>query len=155
MRAKTVLKAQLTTNALSDAASVLYTVPPNTRAKLIYTVLSNNLVSDFVPAVPYIAGVVNGFGSDGSGGTITGGQSAVDASGTLNIVSVDLQIDSSSDANILNNTAIAAQDYIELSSNSSYFMLETGDIIRARSSIAGVSCVLTVEETSGTVNING
>ena len=155
MRAKTVLKAQLTTNALSDAASVLYTVPPNTRAKLIYTVLSNNLVSDFVPAVPYIAGNVNGFGSDGSGGTITGGQSAVDASGTLNIVSVDLQIDSSSDATILNNTAIAAQDYIELSSNSSYLMLETGDIIRARSSIAGVSCVLTVEETSGTVNING
>ena len=45
MRAKTVLKAQLTTNALSDAASVLYTVPPNTRAKLIYAVLSNNLVS--------------------------------------------------------------------------------------------------------------
>ncbi len=62
MRAKTVLKAQLTTNALSDAASVLYTVPSNTRAKLIYTVLSNNLVSNFVPAVPYIAGNVNGFG---------------------------------------------------------------------------------------------
>ena len=56
MRAKTVLKAQLTTNALSDAASVLYTVPPNTRAKLIYAVLSNNLVSDFVPAVDQIVG---------------------------------------------------------------------------------------------------
>ena len=155
MRAKTVLKAQLTTNALSDAASVLYTVPSNTRAKLIYTVLSNNLVSNFVPAVPYIAGAVSNFGEGGIGGSISGGQSAVAASGTLNIVSVDLQIDSSSDANILNNTAIAAQDYIELSSNSSYLMLETGDIIRARSSIAGVSCVLTVEETSGTVNING
>ena len=34
-------------------------------------------------------------------------------------------------------------------------MLETGDIIRARASLAGVSCVLTVEEEVGTVTING
>ena len=155
MRAKTVLKAQLTTNALSDAASVLYTVPPNTRAKLIYAVLSNNLVSDFVPAVDQIVGAWVFHTNTHVVVEAEAGTDAVDASGTLNIVSVDLQIDSSSDANILNNTAIAAQDYIELSSNSSYLMLETGDIIRARSSIAGVSCVLTVEETSGTVNING
>lgn len=154
MRAKTVLKAQLTTNALSDAASVLYTVPPNTRAKLIYTVLSNNLVSDFVPAVDQIVGAWVAHGNNNIV-EAEAGTDAVAASGTLNIVSVDLQIDSVSDATILNNTAIAAQDYIELGSNNSYFMLETGDIIRARSSIAGVSCVLTVEETSGTVNING
>jgi len=148
MRSKTVVKADLTTSALSNSASVLYTVPPNTRAKVIYTILSNSLVSDFVPAVPFIAGTVNG-------GVISGGQVAVAASGSLKIVSVSLQIDGASDATVLNNTAIAAQDYIELNNNSSYLMLETGDIIRARASLAGVSCVLTVEEEVGTVTING
>lgn len=155
MRSKTIVKADLTTSALSNSASVLYTVPPNTRAKVIYTILSNSLVSDFVPAVPFIAGTVNGFGADGSGGNISGGQVAAAASGSLKIVSVSLQIDGASDATVLNNTAIAAQDYIELNNNSSYLMLETGDIIRARASLAGVSCVLTVEEEVGTVTING
>ena len=148
MRSKTVVKADLTTSALSNSASVLYTVPPNTRAKVIYTILSNSLVSNFVPAVPFIAGVFNNSG-------IIGGQAAVAASGSLKIVSVSLQIDGASDATVLNNTAIAAQDYIELNNNSSYLMLETGDIIRARASLAGVSCVLTVEEEVGTVTING
>ena len=117
MRAKSILTENLTTAALTDSTALLYTVPPNTRAKWVLAFVSN-----------------------GTGSTIG---------------NVHLEIANDSDIVILGAKSLGSGEYIRLEQDGGYVMLESGYEIRGNAGSTGVSCILTVEETSSTVTYNG
>ena len=117
MRAKSILTENLTTAALTDSTALLYTVPPNTRAKWILAFVSN-----------------------GAGSTVSG---------------VHLEISNGVDIVVLGSKSLGSGDYVELEMNGGYVMLESGYELRGNAGSTGVSCILTVEETSSTVTYNG
>jgi len=104
MKAKSILVENLpTTNG------VLYTVPPNTRAKWILAFVSN-----------------------GTGSTIS---------------NVHLKIENGSTITVLGSKSLGSGDFIQLKQDGGYVMLESGYEITGDAGSAGVSCILTVEET--------
>lgn len=117
MRAKSILTENLTTAALTDSTALIYTVPPNTKAKWVLAFISN-----------------------GSGTTKSG---------------IALEISNGVDIVVLGAKSLGSSNYIELEMNGGYVMLESGYELRGRANATGVSCILTVEETSSTVTYNG
>ena len=117
MRAKSILTENLTTAALTDSTALLYTVPPNTKAKWVLAFVSN-----------------------GTGSTVS---------------NVHLQISNDVDIVVLGSKSLGSGDFIQLKQDGGYVMLEAGYEIRGNAGSTGVSCILTVEETSSTVTYNG
>jgi hypothetical protein len=117
MRAKSIFTENLTTAALTDSTALLYTVPPNTKAKWVLAFISN-----------------------GSGSTIS---------------NVHLEISNGVDIVVLGSKSLGSGDFIQLKQDGGYVMLEAGYEIRGNAGSTGVSCILTVEETSSTVTYNG
>ena len=116
MKERSVLVESVSTDALTNDSTIIYTVPPNTRAKWLLAFISN-----------------------GTGSTIS---------------DVALEIHNGGDIVVLGSKSLGSGDYVMFDSASGYVMLESGYEIRARAGSAGVSCIITVEETSGIVSTN-
>lgn len=80
---------------------------------------------------------VLGFVSNGTGSTIS---------------SVALSITNGETITILGAKSLGSGDYIELKQNGGYVMLEPGYSITGSAGSTGVSCILTIEETSYVVS---
>lgn len=116
MKPRTVFVPEISTDAITSSTTVIYTVPPNTRAKWLLAFLSNT-----------------------SGSTIA---------------DIALYIYDGVQMPILGSKSLGSGDFIQFDSSGGYVMLEAGDELRARSGSAGVSCIITVEETTGLVSTN-
>jgi len=104
MKARTILIESLpTTNG------VLYTVPPNVRAKWVLAFVSN-----------------------GTGSTIS---------------NVHIKIENGSTITVIGSKSLSSGEFIQLETDGGYVMLESGYQITGDAGTAGVSCILTFEET--------
>lgn len=79
------------------------------------------------------------FLSNGTGSTVSG---------------VALEIHNGGDIVVLGAKSLGAGDFVMFDSASGYVMLEEGYELRARADATGVSCIVTVEETTGLVRTN-
>jgi hypothetical protein len=78
------------------------------------------------------------------------------SNGTGSTVSnVHLEISNDADIVVLGAKSLGSGEYVELEMNGGYVMLESGYELRGNAGSTGVSCILTVEETSSTVTYNG
>lgn len=116
MKQRSVFIPEISTDAITSDTTVIYTVPPNTRAKWLLAFLSNT-----------------------SGSTVG---------------DIALFIYDGVQMPILGSKSLGSGDFIQFESAGGYVMLEEGDELRARSGTAGVSCLLTLEETTGLVRTN-
>lgn len=116
MKAKSILVQDLSTAVITDAATTIYTVPPNTRTKLVLVLCSN-----------------------ASGATVA---------------NVDVEIKNSAYISVLSDKSLTSGERVVLDFDTGYVMLEAGYEVRARADSAGVSAIVTVEETTGLVSTN-
>ena len=80
----------------------------------------------------------------------------VSNSGGSTVSDVAIEIDAGTEhITVMGSKSLSAGDYLRLEQDGGYVMLEAGYEIRGSSGSTGVSCILTVEETMGTVTING
>ena len=68
------------------------------------------------------------------------------------ISGVDLEIVDGANISVLSAKSLTAGEFLQFDSTSGYIMLEAGYEIRARADATGVSCMLTLEETTGLVS---
>ena len=123
MKQKSIFVANVSTEAITDTDTAVYTVPANARAKWVLAFLSN-----------------------ASGSTGGGGASP--------ITGVSLWVNNSANIPILFDKTLTAGEVLQFDSAGGYIMLESGYQVRARADDAGVSCVLTIEESTGLVSTN-
>jgi len=114
MKERSVLVSDLSTAAITSAATTIYTVPSNTRAKWRLAFLSNT-----------------------TGSTIA---------------NVTLNIEDGASVTVLGSKSLTAAEFLQFDGNGAYVILEAGDEIRARADATGISCILTLEETTGLVS---
>lgn len=113
MKQRSVLVESISTEAISNTSTVVYRVPPNTRAKWVLAFVANSTNST--------------------------------------ISNVDLKIYNGVSIFVLAAKSLGSGEFLQFDSSSGYVMLEEGYEIRARAGAAGVSCILTLEETIGLV----
>lgn len=106
----------MSTAAITDSSTVVYKVPPNTRAKWLLAFVANSANST--------------------------------------ISNIDLKIFNGAAISVLATKSLGGGDFLQFDSSNGYVMLEEGYEIRARAGAAGVSCILTLEETIGLVKTN-
>lgn len=117
MKAKSILVENISTSAITLEATAIYTVPANTRSKLLYILLSNNTA------------------------TTTSG--------------IAVEVFNSTGAYLVESSkSLAANAKDDMNFGGHYIILEAGAQLRARADSTGVSCIATVEETTGLVSTN-
>lgn len=116
MKAKSILSASVSTSVITNSDTILYTVPNNTRAKLVLITASNS-----------------------TGATVA---------------DFDVRIENGASVSVLSDKSLSAGERVVLDFDTGYIMMEAGYEIRARADDAGVSCIITVEETTGLVSTN-
>ncbi len=70
------------------------------------------------------------------------------------VADVDLHIINGGSVPVVASKSLTNGEHLQFDSASGYIMLEAGTKIRARAATTGVSCILTLEETTGLVSIN-
>jgi len=116
MKPRSVLVENISTEAITDEDTIIYTVPLNTRAKWVLAFMSNH-----------------------TGSTIS---------------NVDLEIVNSGYIPVLGGKSLGAGESVQFDSTAGYVMIEPGYEIRARADDTGVSCIVTIEESSGNVSFD-
>lgn len=70
------------------------------------------------------------------------------------VSNVTMNIVDGVDIPILGSKSLPSGDFVMFDSNSGYVMLEAGYKVKVRADSTGVSCILTLEETTGLVSTN-
>lgn len=70
------------------------------------------------------------------------------------ITGVDVDVYNGSNISITSNASLTADEDLDIIPLNKYIMVDSGDELRIRASATGVSCIVTLEETSGLVSTN-